>query len=431
MSYLMNRDRKNRRRGFTLIMVALCTFLLFGLMGLAFDVGRMFIAKNEAMAYVDAAAVAAARELDGTAQGGARATTAAQAAWARWNFGTTTFTSPVIEFSTSKDGPWNVTPPGGWTNVGHARVTANVTNIPLYFLPIASFTGTIPNAGQVAYLAVAGQIRATPQNVFPFSPIAHADLQTSAEVTGANIDFGFVKGGRYTFRWPQNPALGSGLCPEDNNALWLNKVDQSNGGWRGYITSHSASVIRDEVTSDIIGRAQVPTLDQSATINGGNGNKGTEANAMEDRVNQDSDNVNTEYYTDSQITGFYNTYNAAYTPVLNAAFLTGRAGADTNSYNWRRDNPTGLPYVGNGRRVVTVLVNSGARSSAMAPGAFYANPNEVLGYAQFFLYELTYKAKPQDTYCAEYIGNNPCVGCAGETAIPGDGKSEIIIRLEQ
>ena len=409
-------------------MVAICAFLLFGLLGLAFDVGRMFIAKNEAMAYVDAAAVAAARELDGTAQGGARATTAAQATWARWNFGSDTFISPVVEFSVSKDGPWETTPAGGWTNVGHARVTANVTNIPLYFLPIADMgSGNIPSSGQVAHLAVAGQIRATPQNVFPFSPIAHADLQTSAEVTGANIDFGFVKGGRYTFRWPQNPALGSGLCPEDNNALWLNKVDQSNGGWRGYITSHSASVIRDEIASDIIGRAEVPVLDQSATINGGNGNKGTEANAMEDRVNQDSDNISTEYYTDSQISGFY----SANSSVLTAAFLTGRAGADLNSYNWRRDNPTGLPYVGNGRRVVTVLVNSGARSSTADPGTYYASPNTVLGYAQFFLYELTYRAAPQDTYCAEYVGNNPCIGCAGETAIPGDGKSEIIIRLEQ
>jgi Flp pilus assembly protein TadG len=408
-------------------MVALCTFLLFGLLGMAFDIGRMFIAKNEAMAYVDAAAVAAARQLDGTPQGGARATAAALEGWARWNFGTTTFASPVVEFSVSKDGPWDAAP-ASWTNVGHARVTATVTNIPLFFIPLASFAGDIPNSGQVAYLAVAGQIRATPQNVFPFSPIAHADLQTSAEVTGADIDFGFIKGGRYTFRWPQNPSLGSGLCPEDNNALWLNKVDQSNGGWRGYITSHDASTIRGEIQNDIIGRAEVPVLDQSATINGGNGNKGTEASAMEDRVNQDADHFSTEYYTDAEITAFY---NAAPAGAVTSAFLTGRAGADPNAYNWRRDNPNGLTYVGNGRRVVTVLVNSGARSSTANPGTFYASPNTVLGYAQFFLYELTYKAKPQDTYCAEYIGNNPCTGCAGGTAVPGDGKSEIIIRLEQ
>jgi hypothetical protein len=46
------------RRGFVLVTMALTAVALFGVLGLAVDIGRIFIAKNETQAYCDAAAPA-------------------------------------------------------------------------------------------------------------------------------------------------------------------------------------------------------------------------------------------------------------------------------------------------------------------------------------------------------------------------------------
>ena len=63
-------DRKySRRDGFTLIASAACALMVFGMAGLAVDIGRMYITKNEAQSYSDAAAVSAAMQLNGTAYG--------------------------------------------------------------------------------------------------------------------------------------------------------------------------------------------------------------------------------------------------------------------------------------------------------------------------------------------------------------------------
>jgi Flp pilus assembly protein TadG len=377
-------------RGFTLVMVTFCAFALFGILGLAFDVGRMFITKNEAMGYADAAAVAAARELDGTLFGGQNARSAALQAWGRWNFSNASFASPVVEFSTSKDGPWSATP-ASWSNVGFARVTASVTNIALYFLPVA---GTAVN-GQAASLAVAGQIPAIPKAIFPYSPIVHVDNAfTHADVSAIDPNYGFVVGGKYTLRWGNDPEKQ--YCPDD--AGYQQKEDAAgNSAWRGYITNHAASVIYDEITSDLMDRTVQPVIDQ--VVFQGNGAKGSESNGMSDRILQDPDHFTTEYF-----------------------------GNDSNSYLWRQQHSY-TPY-GNNRRVVTVMVNTGFADKNGTP---YTTSQQYIGvgYAQFFLYDLNYDASGNATYCGEYIGNNPCEGCKGGTARPGDGAAAYVIRLVQ
>jgi hypothetical protein len=371
-------------------MVAFCILSLFGLLGLAFDLGRMYVAKNEAMGYADAAAIAAARELDGSASGGSNAKSAALQSWGRWNFSSTNFSSPAVEFSTSKDGPWSTTP-ASWTNVAYARVTATVSNIPLSFLPVAGTAST----GSVAALAVAGQIPAIPKAIFPYSPVIHVDNAfTHADVVAVDPNYGFTVGGKYTLRWGNNPEKQ--YCPGD--AGWQIKEDAAgNSAWRGYITNHAASVVYDEITSDLMDRTVQPVMDQ--VIFQGNGAKGTEANAMADRVLQDSDHVTTEYF-----------------------------GNDSNSYLWRQQHAYS-PY-GNNRRVVTVMVNTGYANQAGTP---YTTAQQYIsvGYAQFFLYDTSYDPGGNATYCGEYIGNNPCEGCKGGTARPGDGADAYVIRLVQ
>src|SRR5258707_14027036 len=69
--------RKTRRaRGFVLITMAVAGVAIFGAIGMALDVGRSFIAKNETQAFCDTASLAATLKLDGTSTGIAKAKTA-------------------------------------------------------------------------------------------------------------------------------------------------------------------------------------------------------------------------------------------------------------------------------------------------------------------------------------------------------------------
>jgi hypothetical protein len=53
--------------------MALSAVALCGVLGMAVDIGKMFIAKNETQTYCDSAAIAAALMLDGTTNGIANA----------------------------------------------------------------------------------------------------------------------------------------------------------------------------------------------------------------------------------------------------------------------------------------------------------------------------------------------------------------------
>jgi len=106
--------------------------LLLAVMGLAFDVGRIYIARNEAQVFTDAAAMAAASKLDGTKAGLDRAREAVALVPMRWNLGTQEFKGVVVEFSA--DGSrWEKDPrdPGGVTQ---ARVTAPANSVEITFL---------------------------------------------------------------------------------------------------------------------------------------------------------------------------------------------------------------------------------------------------------------------------------------------------------
>jgi uncharacterized membrane protein len=128
----MTSSRKSSRRGFVLIAMAASMFLLLAVMGLAFDLGRIYIARNEAQVFTDAAAMAAANKLDGSVAGLARARQAVARIPMRWNLGTKEFTGVVVEFS--KDGTnWELSPkdPGA---VVFARVTAPANAVEITFL---------------------------------------------------------------------------------------------------------------------------------------------------------------------------------------------------------------------------------------------------------------------------------------------------------
>lgn len=119
------------RRGFVLIAMSVTMLVLLAMVGLAFDMGRIYIARNEAQVFTDAAALAAASRLDGTPQGLERARQAVGRVPIKWNLGTKEFTGVIVEFS--NDGShWDRDPKDAAATM--ARVTAPSNQVEIYFL---------------------------------------------------------------------------------------------------------------------------------------------------------------------------------------------------------------------------------------------------------------------------------------------------------
>ena len=118
--------------GFVLIAMCGCIFLLLAVIGLAFDLGRIYIARNEAQVFTDAASMAAAVQLDGTSAGLTRAKAAVEHLPAKWNLGTQSFAGVVTEFSA--DGKlWDAQPDDA-AGVKFARVRAPENHLNIIFL---------------------------------------------------------------------------------------------------------------------------------------------------------------------------------------------------------------------------------------------------------------------------------------------------------
>jgi uncharacterized membrane protein len=106
--------------------------LLLAMVGMAFDLGRIYIARNEAQVFTDSAAMTAATKLDGTSAGLTRARDAVAKLPMRWNLGTQPFTGVVIEFSAGGS-RWE-TDPKVPSAVNMARVTAPANGVDIIFL---------------------------------------------------------------------------------------------------------------------------------------------------------------------------------------------------------------------------------------------------------------------------------------------------------
>jgi Flp pilus assembly protein TadG len=127
-----------RQRGFVLIVMSACMFLLLAVIGLAFDLGRVYITRNEAQVFVDAASLAAAQQMDGTSAGLDRARGAVRRLPDRWNLGTEAFSGVQVEFSPDNE-HWDSQPEGDSQPKDAAalhfvRVTAPDNHLAIVFL---------------------------------------------------------------------------------------------------------------------------------------------------------------------------------------------------------------------------------------------------------------------------------------------------------
>jgi Flp pilus assembly protein TadG len=273
-----NDSKLRGKRGFTLITTGACAIAMLGMLGLAVDLGRVYVAKNEMQAYTDSASLAAAVELDGTAAGISRAQSAVASNTNRWNLGSATFSGTQTQFGTNVTGPWQSSP-SPTTNVRFVRVRASGT-LSLLFLPAVSST----TSSNVSAVSVAGQVvkQNFNEGLFPFSPLAH---------TSTPPDFGYTPGQWYTLRWGSNPRVNVNVCEGDNAQPWVDQAKAGSSSERGYIEETSSAIIRMAIEQDYMSN----TLTVGQPVNMTGGNKQTQRDSIVNRINQDTDPASTSY----------------------------------------------------------------------------------------------------------------------------------------
>jgi hypothetical protein len=368
-------------RGFALIATAFGLVAIVAVAGISVDLGRMYIAKNELMAYSDAASIAGALQLDGTAAGITRAQNAAAvmgtgAHAMGWDFATKPITGATLLFAKGLTATPNVPDPATWNanpatadDYRFVQVTARA-NVPLTFMQAFRILQGGSNSGTstVAASSIAAQalITSFPAGLLPFSPIAPSAVPD---------DFGLTPGIQYTIRYPSGGGLKKGdVCTGDQNQTYWNSLPAQD---RGFWGATSASALRGE----IVDGSQASVINIGDTVPMVGGAKNTEGAALDARVQEDSDSLSATY--------------ANYTAL----------------------------GTGNGRRIVGVPVNSG-------PPNFTA-----IGIGMFFL-EATplYQAVQGNTpICAEYVGpyvEGAMHAGAGATANTGN-TGGYVVRLIQ
>lgn len=285
--------RSARRRGFVLVTMAITTVGVFGIVGLAVDMGRIFVVKNETQVYCDSAALAAALALDGTTAGITRAQTSVATSNNAYDFGTALVTTPAVTFATSPAGPWVASPtsPAGYM---YARATATAP-VQLYFLPLVVNQGTFT----VISTAVAGQVSliSLGRGVAPYTAV-------STNPTGPK--FGLIPGNSYDIQWPAyndtragcsagNPdkcfisPTCSGEPQASESAVVANWGAKFSGYWGSTSNSDLAAEIMDviQLAPVAVGTNMYPLLTS--------GNKASEAGFLDQRASQDTDTSNNTY----------------------------------------------------------------------------------------------------------------------------------------
>jgi Flp pilus assembly protein TadG len=373
--------RRDSERGFTLMTTSLCLFVIISMMGLAVDLGRVYISRNEAQTFTDAAALAAATRLNGTSAGITAAQNEVDNNPNRWNFATSSFSGVTTEYTINRT-TWYTsgTAPAGSKFV---RVTAPTNSVGIYFLRVLGLSSSM----NVASTTTAGIQTPTtaPQGVFPFAPLAK-------DVNGPN--YGYTEGQVLTLLWPSSVGSNgnvrmNNLCPIDQNLPSLNAVQAGTTADRGYIQATSASAIAAAIEDDHMD--YTVTVGQAVSRSGGV--KSQDVNgSVADRVAQDSSS-----------TGPSLCMIATPDPVASAACWAQNKGI----YDSYKANHDAKPN----RRVVVVPIISNATDAT------------ALGFVKVFLPK-NQPNNPNDAKCAMYIG--PADDPSGK-----DGSGTNIVRIIQ
>jgi len=288
------RAKRSRRSGFVLITMALASVGTLAVVGLAVDVGRLYVIRNELQSYTDAAALSAALKLNGTSSGLTAANAALTAMSNKWDFATASVATGTLVFGQTATGPWYAAPASA-AGYAFTKVTARVA-APIYFLSVLAGQKT----QNVSAVSTAAQIaRSSFQTgLGPFTAV-------SSQPAAAN--FGFTVGQQYAIQWPAfngtrahcsalNPdaCFVSNPCAGDSQSSRAAVVQYWSSSTDGYWGSNANSTIEAEVL-DLI---QLQPVALGSLMNMSSGNKAAEGAALDDRVNQDGD------LTDNTVPGY-------------------------------------------------------------------------------------------------------------------------------
>lgn len=345
--------KRRSQRGYSLVVFTVSLVTMLGMLGLAVDLGRAYILRNELQSFVDAAALAASSEMDGSQTGIQRANSMALAGPMgstkpnAYNFGTEPVSNATATYARSFTGTYDsyaTARSGATNNYTFIRVTASAT-LPLFFMPAVKDAPLSLTLSATATAGQRGSSTVSNGGLVPFAPDAHNQSDTT--------HFGWTPGGQYTLKWGNGSSTtctgDAGFTPPGNPPSEHGFVDigQGNGN----------SAVRSAITSGGYPNANSTpsSLSTADSLRGVPGNRGASIfDALSDRSSQDTDTTSTTYQQ----------------------YVT--AGT------------------GNGRRIVTVPVGgtwSGNGSNARTT---------VLGFANFFL-DRSYSGS-SGPICATYIG---------------------------
>ncbi len=417
--------RRPRQSGFVLIIMTASAIAMVGALGLAVDMGRVFIIKNETQHFCDSAALAAALQLDGTSAGVTSANSTATSLADNWNFGTTTVGSPTIEYATTSSGTWTNAPPNPPTNYIYVRVKSSVS-VPMYFLPVVMTTKVYTQT--VNSQAIAGQVPVDTLNtgLSPYSAIAQDNTVST---------YGLVKGQEYMIQQAHccqtggngnnacGPPGGPGspincfngtICNDDSDkALW--QVEQiwsaSLSGYWGY-TSNSLirAAILDLIQLQPVSVCPWATFSTNMTSCAAktniqpvlsSGQKQQQGIDLDVRANEDAYNLT--------VAGSGNG-NGKKHPTVDAA-------ATWANYQTAQANGTT-----NGRRLLTAPVvwpvTSTVQTTVVSYGLFLLETNVYSGTGSSTYYQTA--GGGNDSFCAIYAGP-PVLGGkkSGGSSSPG------------
>lgn len=367
------RGANDRERGFSLLLVAVSATVLIGMLGLAFDLGRMFIVKNELQAFVDASAIAACRQMDGTQTGIQSAhTTAASGPLGSsqpngWNFDTNTVANVTDTYATSFTGTYDAYATASsvaTNNYRFVNVTANAT-VPLYFMGVLPGLSTQQTLQATATGGQKAQSSVGNGGLEPFMPDGH----NNADLT----NFGFVQNGEYTLKWGSGNSgngKGSGSGNNSGNATTtcandLSWTDPNPASQHGYVD---------------LGQGNGNSSLNSVIVYGGYPN----ANSTPSSIS-----------TGSSVLQLVPGNRGA--SIFSSLVTRAAEDTDQSSLTWAQYQAAGI---GNGRRVITVPVGD--------PTTIQGNGNGtelVMGFANFLLEpSSTYSGGSSGPICAIYIG---------------------------
>jgi Flp pilus assembly protein TadG len=352
-------NRKLGDRGFILPLLAVCLVVMLGMLGLAIDLGRMFICKNELQTFADASALAAVAQLDGTQSGveGANATATAGPLGTTkpngYNFDTVAISNVTTGYATSFSGTYDTFDTADSAGANSYRFISikALANVPLTFLPVLPGIATQMPMSATAVAGQQPQGSVSNGGLIPFAPDAHNQSDPK--------NFGLTPGASYTLKWGNGNtttcAGDAGFTPPGAPPSAHGFVDVGEG--------NGNSAVRTSIEYGGFPNANSTPSSVAAgdTLSSVPGNRGTSIfSSLTTRARQDTDDVSLTY--------------ALY-------------------------KSTGT---GNGRRIVTVSIAgtwSGNGANASTP---------VLGFANFFL-DVNYSGS-SGPICATYIGPGDLTG---------------------